>query len=901
MGQEKMLIIDGLSLAHRAFHALKDRGFQTSTGVSTGALYGVVMMVMRLLEEENPDHLVVAFDVGKTFRHDSYKDYKATRLPMADEFREQIPLIKKFFNLLGAVVIGVVGYEADDIIGSMTLLAQKKGITVNIYSGDKDLFQLLGAGVSIFYPKRGVTDRQTVTAAWMEEEYGLTPEQWADYKALKGDPSDNIPGVKGIGEKTATRLLQQFHSVEGLLAHLEEVEKVREREKLASATEQIGEYKKLTTIRRDVPLPCSVEDCRWQGPNRDELADFFREMEFRTLLNRIETSEFIKENQVKQEEYCYTVTEYKVLTEAELPAFFEGTSREAVAFQFLAAGGVGSTTGRALGVAFSVSKERIGFLPFTAERFPEALQEWLSDPQCKKICYDAKTQMTLVHHYGVTLRGLEFDILLAAYLLSGGEGGRGLGFTEVVRKALGITEMPLLTDDKGKIRDPLALEEDFPVLEGALSGVTRAALITELAGPLKDELVRNGMEKLFFEVEMPLTGVLFEMERKGILISPSRLSELGDSFSRKIKDLKKDLYELAGEEFNISSPKQLGVILFERLNLPVIKKTKTGFSTDAGVLEELSALHPIAQKVLDYRTLTKLENTYVQALLGLAHPQTRRIHPTFQQAITATGRLSCTDPNLQNIPVRSEEGREIRRCFIPGSEQRVFVSADYSQIELRVMAHLSGDEKLQTAFREDEDIHRRTAAEIFNVPINEVTPKLRDHAKAVNFGIIYGISGFGLAKGVGVSRKEADEFIAAYFARYQGVRAHLDNLIQQARETGYVTTMLNRRRYLPDLTSRNFQRRSFAERMARNTPIQGSAADLIKLAMVRMAERLQREQAPADLLLQVHDDLLIETDKAVAKDLAFLLKEEMEEACALSVPLRVDVKIGENWGDMVGI
>lgn len=891
--QDKMLIIDGLSLAHRAFHALKEQDFQTADGVPTGALYGVAMMVLRLLEEENPDYFMVAFDLGRTFRHESYDDYKATRLPMDAQFKEQLPLIKEFFHLLGAHVIGVEGYEADDVIGAMTTLAQSQGLQVDIYSGDKDLFQLLGPGVRIFYPKRGVTEKQIVTAETMKENYGLAPGQWADYKALRGDPSDNIPGVKGIGDKTATRLLQRFHSVEQLLNRLDEVEKDRTRAQLSAHAQLIREYKKLTTILRDIPLPISLDDCRWTRPDHQQLADFFRKMEFKTLLARLEKKEATNGPVVETRKFA--VTDYTLLSDEDLPAFFEGADEQVIAFQFLAEE-CNWAQGKAWGVAFSTGTGKNGFLPLTSTRLPESLSRWLIDPEAKKICYDAKTQMTLLSHYGVELGGLVFDLLLAAYLRNGGE--KTLDFAGLVRDVLGIEEIPQVKDRRGKPVDLLGVKNDLFPEEGVISGVTRAVLTNKLHVPLREELVRTGMDKLFFDIELPLVKILFAMERKGIRVSPPRLRELRDSFVRKIRHLESEIYELAGEEFNISSPKQLGVVLFERLKLPVLKKTKTGYSTDASVLEELSGRHPLIRKVLDYRTLTKLNSTYVEALLGLIRPETGRVHTTFQQAVTATGRLSSTDPNLQNIPVHSEEGLEIRRCFIPDSEDRVFVSADYSQIELRVMAHLSGDEKLRTAFLQDEDIHQRTAAEIFNVPINEVTPELRGHAKAVNFGIIYGISGFGLAKGTGVPRKAAEEFIAAYFARYSGVQKYLEELINRARETGFVTTMLNRHRYLRDLRSRNFQKRSYAERMARNTPIQGSAADLIKLAMVRVADRLRREKAPADLLLQVHDDLLVETDRATTKEVALMLKEEMEAAFSLSVPLRVDLKAGDNWGDL---
>lgn len=889
----KMVLIDGHSLAHRAFHALKEQGLKTSKGLPTSAVYGVVMMTMRLLEEEKPEYLMVAFDVGKTFRHESFESYKATRQPADEEFKIQIPYIKRFFELLGAVTAGVEGYEADDVIGTMTREARNKGVEVYILSGDKDLFQLLEEGVTIIYPRRGITERDLITAETMQEKYDLTPGQWVDFKALKGDPSDNIPGIPRIGDKTATRLLKQFGTLERLLQHLDEVGRPKERELLAAHVNEVKEYRRLASILRNIPLPVSLEDCRWKQPGAEVFTEFFRELEFKSLLKRMD----LKDDRPEVETGEFRMPEYTLLKEEELAAWLEGAGREEITLQFLAEK-AGWLEGKALGLALSLSGGRQGYLPLSpgSRVFPDSLAKWLDDPQARKNCYDAKTQMRLVEHYGISLRGVAFDTQIAAYLLKGGIGATELPL--LAKELLGYKEIPTIEDRRGKELDFFSLPPDLPVDKAAPAAVSRALLGRELRPLLFARLEQDGMEKLFKEVELPLISVLFRMERRGIKVSPERLAALRERFSARIRKLEAEIYELAGEEFNISSPKQLGSILFERLKLPAIKKTKTGYSTDAEVLEELSDRHPLVRKVLEYRGVVKLNTTYVDALLSQAHPETGRVHTTFQQAVTATGRLSSTDPNLQNIPVRSEEGMEIRRCFIPGDGDKVFISADYSQIELRVLAHLSGDGKLLSAFRQEEDIHRRTAAEIFNIPIEGVTPALRDQAKAVNFGIIYGISGFGLAKGTGVSRKEADEYIKAYFHRYSGVKAYLEELIERAREEGYVTTILNRRRYLPDLTSRNFQKRSFAERMARNTPVQGSAADLIKLAMVRVEERLEKEKAPAQVLLQVHDELLVEADRKASWEVAQVLREEMENAYPLSVPVRVDIKTGDSWGDL---
>ncbi|NLY91190.1 MAG: DNA polymerase I [Firmicutes bacterium] len=889
----KMLVIDGHSLAHRAFHALKDQQLRTSEGLPTSAVYGVATMVLRLLEDENPDYLVVAEDLGKTFRHEAYADYKGTRKEMDEELRVQMPYIKEFYESLGARVIGVAGFEADDVIGTMACQAQAEGLQVCIVTGDKDAFQLVADGVCVYYTHRGITNLVRVTDRYLQEKHGLTPAQWADYKALRGDPSDNIPGVPGIGEKTAVKLLKEFESLDNLLAHVEEIANEKLKMVLVTHTEEVRRWRELVTIKRDVPLPVAASACRFKM-DKEQLAAFFRKLEFRSLLGKVKK---VKEEEVPEVAVGAVLNpETRTLKGDDLPAFLEGSSDQPVAVQFLATAATWQQ-GEVLGVALAKEGDEPVYLPLSGSgaAWPEPLVRWLADGATKKLAHDGKTQMLLADFYGASWDGLVFDTLLAAYLVSGGRWN--LSLENTAHTLLGL-ELPVLQDEKGKPREVFALPGSLPEADLAAAGGRRTAAILKLHPVLAARIRQEGVGALFYEVEMPLVRILFAMEKAGVKVSPERLGLLEEKFTRQIKAVETEIYQLAGEEFNISSPKQLGVVLFDRLGLPVVKKTKTGYSTDAEVLEELADRHPLVQKVLDYRGLVKLNSTYVEALLGLAAPPDYRIHTTFNQAVTATGRLSSTDPNLQNIPVRSAEGREIRRCFIPKDQNTLFLSADYSQIELRLLAHFAGDEKLVAAFQSDQDIHRRTAAEIFNLPAEEVSSELRARAKAVNFGIIYGISGFGLAKGVGVSRKEAEAFIDAYFARYQGVKTYLEQAIAKAREEGYVTTIMNRRRYLPDLKARNFQRRSFAERMARNTPIQGSAADLIKLAMVRVDARLRQEKLPATMLLQVHDELLLEVDRAALPEAAKILREEMEGAFALRVPLEVDVKKGENWGDL---
>jgi DNA polymerase-1 len=894
--KQKMLIIDGHSLAYRAFHALKRQGFKTSEGLPTSAVYGVVMMVLKLVDDAQPDYFVVAEDLGKTFRHEAYEDYKATRKPMDDEFRLQLPYIKKFYEILGAQVVGLKGFEADDVIGTMAHQAKEQGIEVYIVTGDKDSFQLIEDGVSVYYTRRGITDLVKVDRDYVQKKYGLVPEQWRDFKALKGDAADNIPGVPGIGEKTATSLLQKFNNLEEIYNHLEEVTPPRIQNLLAEHAVQVGKYIELTTILRELNLPVCPDECQWKKPAPEELAAFFKELEFKSLLKKI-LPQAVEEEKVRVEVGENVLPEVKIIQGDELPTFLEGSLNHPVAFQFLAVEATWQAA-KVLGASFSLSQDQHGFLPLTQEAvsFPEPLHRWLLDPKAKKICHDVKTHMLLANKYNSEFNGCDFDTLIASYLISGGKNGVKL---EEVAKTLLRLEIPELLDEKKKRKAVFSLPADWPAEEMATAGAWRTGALLRLFTVLKERIETEGIEELFYQVEMPLVKILFTMEKQGITVCPELLTNLKEEYAQRINRLEQEIYQLAGEEFNISSPKQLGVILFERLGLPVSKKTKTGYSTDAEVLDGLLTQHPIISKVLDYRGLVKLNSTYVESLLNLAQPSDYKIHTTFHQAVTATGRLSSTDPNLQNIPVRTEEGREIRRCFVPGDQEMLLLSADYSQIELRIMAHLSEDEKLIAAFMAEEDIHQRTAAEIFDLPAERVTSEMRNQAKAVNFGIIYGISGFGLAKGIGVSRQEAEAFIKAYFLKYKGVKSYLEDSITKAREVGYVSTIMNRRRYLPDLTSRNFQRRSFAERMARNTPIQGSAADLIKLAMVRVDERLQKERIPANLLLQVHDELILEVEREAIKEAGEVLQAEMENAFSLKVPLRVEITTGENWGDLV--
>jgi DNA polymerase-1 len=888
---EKLILIDGYSLANRAFFALPP--LTNAAGQPTNAVYGVAMMLLRLVEEEKPDYLAVAFDAGKpTFRHEAYAEYKAGRRPMADELRSQIPLVRRLFEAFGIPVYELQGYEADDLLGTLSCRASEEGLEALIVTGDRDAFQLVSPAVKVLYTKKGITDVQRMDLVAIQERYGLEPKQLIDVKGLMGDASDNIPGVPGIGEKTALRLIQQFNDLSSLLEHLEEVKRPKERQLLEDYREQALQSRDLATIRCDVNISTSWEDCRWKGTNRPSALVFFQEMDFRNLLRRLGREEDISGQTSRQ---TYTSPEFIVVEDPQnvVEALSE-LGNGPVSVQFLARRLSRKAT-HLIGVALGTQSNHFVFIVLSEGKIPSELARWLADANSKKDCYDAKDLLRISSWLGEGLEGLREDYRLAGHLIAGT--GGDLTVEKMACDLLGWEDLPDIRNERG---NPISLDmipRDYPIEKVVLAGIGRVHALVNLQDPISKELEKRDLKRLYRDVELPLVYTLFRMEEAGITIDPDKLKALGEKYRMEMELLEQEIYKLVGEKFNIASPKQLGAILFEKLGLPVGKKTKSGYSTDAEVLENLAVEYPVARMVLDYRALAKLNSTYVEALLKIAGESNNKIHTTFQQTVTATGRLSSTEPNLQNIPVRTSEGMEIRRVFLP-SPGYTLLSADYSQIELRVMAHFSHDPKYMSAFLEDEDIHARTATEIFGVYPPEVRRQMRDRAKAVNFGILYGISGFGLAKGTGVSRKEAEAYIQTYFERYEGVKSFLDGAISEAREVGYVSTLLGRRRYLPDLVSGNFLRRSFAERTARNTPIQGTAADIIKLAMLRVESRLKKEDLPARMLLQVHDELVLEVKTEALKEVGEAVKEEMECAVELSVPLRADVKSGPNWGEM---
>ncbi len=869
--KETFMILDGNNLVYRAFFALPL--LKNSRGQYTNAVYGFTTMLLRLLKEEDPAYLAVAFDLAApTFRHQVYADYKAKRERAPDELREQIPLVKDILRAMEVEILEVEGFEADDVIGTCCEKSAHQGVESLIVSGDADVFQLISPHTRVVQVKKGVTQTQLLDREGLKDRMGLFPEQVVDYKALKGDTSDNIPGVPGIGDKTALKLLKQFPSLEEILDNAHAVAGERVRRNLETYREQAILSKELATICRQVPLEFSLERLKRKETHSSKVRELFEELEFTSLLDRLtfeeeaaplreEDSPRVKVREAGKAELKEKVRAGKPLYLIFLPR--QGKGREA------------------RGMALFQESEGF-YLDFGEGIFDGAgellslLKPVLEDGDTPKITTLGKDALHGLADRDIHLKGLSFDVSIAAYLL------------DPTRKDFSL---PALSRDFLKVSLTREEDEDLP------PGVA-LHLLQELHRELEGSLAALGLEDLFYKLELPLIQVLASMEDRGVKIDDAILAAMGRGIKEKEDALRQEIYALAGETFNINSPVQLREILFEKLKLPVLKKTKTGPSTDASVLEELAGRQEVVAKILQLRYQFKLRTTYVEGLLNLRDEKTGKIHTTYNQTVTATGRLSSTEPNLQNIPIRQEEGRLIRRAFIPSREGWVLLAADYSQIELRLLAHLSGDEGLTRAFREGEDIHRKTAAEVWHVPLPEVTPAMRSGAKAINFGIIYGMSDYGLSQALNISREEAGDFIRRYFERYPRVKDYMNESIRKAREEGFVTTLLKRRRYLPDINHKNFNLRSFSERMAINTPIQGTAADIIKKAMVKMAGALDREGLAARMLLQVHDELVFEVPEGELKESALLVREIMEQVIALSVPLTVDLKHGPNWLDM---
>lgn len=872
----KFLIIDGNSLLFRAYHALPP--LTSSSGQPTGALLGFAEMLLNLLDQEKPDAAAIVFDAsGPTFRHEQFAEYKANRPPTPDDLQQQIALAHDIAQALGLKLFEVPGVEADDVIATLARQGRDKGAEVLIVSGDRDLVQLVQPGISVLASVRGFSDTRLYDEQRVEEEFGVSPQQLPDLKGLAGDASDNIPGAPGVGPKTAQRLLRQYGSIEGIYSHLDSVQPPRIAEALRNSREQVELGAKLAKVLDDVDLPAGPDDCAWHGVRVSDLRRLFVQLEFNKLLPRLPQSEE------------FSTLSVRVAASPQDIRQFVGDRGHPIALAAALADdqpvGVALCRGdHALYVTLSRGGHASLFDTSSPPDLSTSLAETLADPQLPKVGYDLKSLAADLEQAGIRLDGLAFDVALAGYLLAPQRGPQGLD---------ALTAMYLGTGPPPPdVTDP---DADAQTIAGPVAA--RAAAAWRLREPLEDALRSEGLDTLFYDVEMPLVGILRDMERAGISIDTDRLGRLGQQLSQLASDLSHRIYDLAGHEFNIDSPKQLAKVLFEEMNLPHRRRTKTGYSTSAAVLAELAEEHEIARLILEYREYAKLKSTYVDGLLKLVDTD-GRIRTTFEQMVTATGRLSSRNPNLQNIPIRTEWGREIRACFVAPADDWLLLSADYSQIELRILAHLSQDPQLVEAFARGEDIHRRTAALIFDVPPNQVDADMRRVAKTVNYALIYGQGPNALAQQIGTTRAQAEEFIRNYFRRLPRVKEYLERTIQQARENLYVETIFGRRRPLPEILSTDNRTRSYAERAATNAPIQGSAADIIKIAMVRLAQRLANDGSRARLLLQVHDELVLETPAAEAAELGACVKEVMEQAADLSVPLTVDLKAGPNWRDM---
>ena len=873
MTKEKLLLLDGNSLAYRAFFALPL--LTNDSGIHTNAAYGFTTMLQKILEEENPTQMLVAFDAGKTtFRHESYGEYKGGRQKTPPELSEQFPYIRKLIDAYNIKRYELDMYEADDIIGTLAKQAAEDNIEVIIVSGDKDLTQLATENVTVYITRKGITDIEKYTPAHIEEKYGLTPAQIIDMKGLMGDASDNIPGVPGVGEKTAIKLLKEYGSVEALYEAIDGMKASKMKEKLVANEDSAHLSKKLATIYTEAPIEVTLSDLAYKGPNEEALLSVWQELGFKSLIEKSNLQGAVEE----QEELKFKIVEdiSSDLLKDTMAIHVELENEHYHSCQML-------------GLAITDGQET-SFIPAELVKDHILLKNWLEDESKKKYIADSKATQAMLARLNIDLKGVAFDLLLASYIANPAISGDDVA---TLAKEFGYTNVNSNEAIYGKGSKWVVPEQQVLAEHVSRKAVAIWNLQTIVEGMLKE----NEQYDLYHDLELPLANILGKMEIEGIRVDANILEAMGEELRAKLAIIEKEIYDAAGETFNINSPKQLGVILFDKLGLPVIKKTKTGYSTAADVLEKLQSEHDIVKCILNYRQLSKLQSTYIEGLIKEIHSNDSKVHTRFQQALTATGRLSSTDPNLQNIPIRLEEGRKIRQAFVPSQEGWVLFAADYSQIELRVLAHMSEDPALVDAFKQGMDIHTRTAMDVFNVPAEEVTSTMRRVAKAVNFGIVYGISDYGLSQNLDITRKEAATFIENYLASFPGVKSYMDSIVQVAKKDGYVTTILNRRRYLPDINSSNFNLRSFAERTAMNTPIQGSAADIIKKAMIDMDARLMQEGLQAKLLLQVHDELIFEAPKEEVAILERIVPEVMEHAIELNVPLKVDFDYGDTWYD----
>lgn len=879
---EKIMLIDGNSIVNRAFYGVPL--LTNGEGRYTNGVYGFLNILFKLLDEEQPDYLAVAFDLhAPTFRHRTFDGYKGTRKGMPEELREQMPLLKEVLQTMHIPIFEQEGFEADDILGTLSALAEKNGIVPVVVSGDRDLLQLAGETLKVRIPKTkgGRTETEDYYAADVQAKYGVTPAEFIDMKALMGDASDNIPGVPGIGEKTAAKIITQYHDIETAIAHAAEIKPKKASENLAAYQEQARLSKFLATIVRDMPLEWDKEILKIGDMFNQTAYELVKRLEFKSMFSRFEGSA----SAPKQAEQTYRFVADREGAKEVLAALKKGEVGYAFVYENEEGQGLALYQEQLGGVWMEAS------MAFLMQELLEIFQPFFADSAYRKIGHDVKKDIRFLRSYGYDGFAAEFDTAIGAYILNAT--GSSYEYDDIAAAFLNET-YPSQEEvfGKGRTKKTFAV---LPEAERTAYGARQAEIFFRARKVMEERLAENEQRSLFYDMEMPLIYVLADMEKYGIKVDKAALLAYQKRLGESLDGMEEEIYALAGEKFNINSPKQLGVILFEKLGLKGGKKTKTGYSTAADVLEKLRTAHPIVERILHYRQLAKLKSTYADGLLAVMDAETEKIYSTFNQTITATGRISSTEPNLQNIPVRLELGRELRKIFIPESAEFCFLDADYSQIELRVLAHISGDESLIAAFKSNQDIHRMTASQVFHVPFDEVTPLQRSNAKAVNFGIIYGKGAFSLGQDLGISRKEAEEYINAYFARYPKIKTFMEDTIKNGTKNGYVSTLWNRRRNMPELQSSNFMQRAAGERAAMNMPIQGTAADIIKLAMIKVHRALQEGGYRSRLILQVHDELLIEAYKEEKEAVAKILKENMEHAADLLVPLDVDVHEGASW------
>jgi DNA polymerase-1 len=913
MEKPLLVLFDGNAIVHRAYHAFGPTKYRqgtpltvSKTGEVVSAVYGFALMLLKVLNELKPTHFAIAFDKkGPTFRHEMFDDYKANRPPTPDELINQFGRVRQVVEAFHIPLFELDKYEADDVLGTLSKQASEKGIDTVIVTGDADTMQLVSPHVKILYPKAGkaFSDTALFDAAAVKEKFGVGPEHVADFKAMVGDPSDNIPGIPGIGEKTAVKLIQQFGSVEDVYKHLEEVTPPKVKEILKNNESAAYQSKKLATIVTETPVTLNLDDCRVGKFDRQQAVDLFRELEFNSLLPKLPVSDNDVTPLTEARPHPVQPCDYCVVASTDNLDELVGKLSSAASFAFdTETTGLSPMTAQIVGISLALEPGLAFYIPvghtildaitqLPLKQVVDRLRPVFENAKIAKLAHNAKFDMEVLGECGIAVNGLTSDTMIAAHLL----GEKSLGLKQLAFSKLGIEMTPISALIGAGAKQISMAQVDIKV--AADYAAADADMTLRLASVFDQELERQGLMKLYKDVEMPLVPVLLMMEKNGVAVDVDMLKEMSLALGEQITVLEEKIYSQAGEEFNINSPAQLGKILFEKLNIPAARRAKGKYSTEASVLEVLAETFPIAKDILEYRQLTKIKSTYIDTLPELVNPKTGRIHTSFNQTRTSTGRLSSSDPNMQNIPVRGELGGQVRQAFVsaPGFS---LLAGDYSQIDLRALAHLSQDETLVRAFRSDEDIHSATAQLLFGVSKEEVTNDMRRFAKTVNFGVIYGMSDYGLEQATELSREEAGKFIKAYFEKYPGVRKYLDDTKEKARRDGYVETLLGRRRYIPDINSANRQVREAAERMAINMPVQGTSADIIKVAMLNLYREMEKRRLFSKMLLQVHDELVFEVPDDELDFMRKLVSDTMESAVTLSVPIKVDTKVGKNWGEM---